>query len=131
MSCTEIAQHVRTNWTGDGVEVESTSDSKVRCRMPPMFQYLDVFVREFAELNCTIDLESRCDGASVSVVLIVYACGDHGQVPYKDHSPHKSTLQATNPCASIALLVSCFVVTVQVALLYLLRHKIFALVEDD
>lgn len=125
MRCTEIAQFVRSNWSSDGVEVESTSSNKVRCRMPPMFPNLDVFVQELLEHGCTIDLESRCDDAVISVALIIYAGSDHEEWTYKGHSVPRCGDEHTN--TAVWLFAALFV-CLQIFTFYLLRHKIYAFV---
>jgi len=126
MQCTDIAQHVRSNWSSDGVEVESASETKVRCRMPPMFQNLDVFVNDFSEQGCTIDLESRCSNAVVSIALVIYAGSEREQWTYKGHAVQRSHREDYYNWPR--MLLGAFVVCTQIFTLYLLRRKIIAFV---
>ena len=43
-ACDEVAQEIRDVWSAQGVEVESLSDRKVRCRFPPFFRGIQNFV---------------------------------------------------------------------------------------
>lgn len=69
----QIADIVRREWTWAGVEVESTSESKVRCRMPPVFRDVQAFVDTLSHHDLCVDLETTCRGNVASVVLVVYA----------------------------------------------------------
>ena len=65
-------QEIRDLWSCAGVEVESISGSKVRCRMPPYFQGVQEFTQSLEPFGAEIDLETTVNGGAASVVFTVF-----------------------------------------------------------
>ena len=65
-------QEIRDLWSFAGVEVESVSGSKVRCRMPPYFQGVQEFTRSLEPWGAEIDLETTINAGAASVTFTVF-----------------------------------------------------------
>lgn len=68
-----IVRDVRDMWSHAGVEVESASDNKVRCRMPPYFQGVQDFTQSLEHHGVVVDLETSMNGQTASVVFVIFA----------------------------------------------------------
>ena len=68
-----IVHDVRDMWSHAGVEVESASDNKVRCRMPPYFQGVQDFTQSLEHHGVVVDLETSMNGQTASVVFVIFA----------------------------------------------------------
>lgn len=68
----DIANFVREEWTWSGVEVESTTDNMVRCRMPPFFSDVHGFFATVDDNDLVADMETSCHQGVASVVFVLY-----------------------------------------------------------
>lgn len=122
MAAESIARIVREDWTWAGVEVESVSNDKVRCRMPAFFCDLQGFIDGIAEHDLLVDMETSCTSSVASVVFLVYPAaaarstheGRHGFARAEDHGMEAARAALTwHVWVMPALIATC-----QIALLY-------------
>jgi len=122
MAAESIARIVREEWTWAGVEVESVSNDKVRCRMPAFFCDLQGFIDGIAEHDLLVDMETSCTSSVASVVFLVYPAGAassqhvgrRGYAPCEDYGVEA----ARNAYAWHVWVMPALIATCQIALLY-------------
>ena len=110
-ACDEVAQEIRDVWSAQGVEVESLSDRKVRCRFPPFFRGIQNFVASLDVFEVAIDLETTMSAGTASVVMIVYA-HDNYQPHSRDQpplDPYPALTRYRNDVMYISLAAICVV----------------------
>ena len=67
-----VVEDVRAMWSHAGVEIESSSGNKIRCRMPPYFQGVQEFTQSLEHHDVVVDLETSQSNGTASVVFLVY-----------------------------------------------------------
>lgn len=111
-----LVQDIRDSWSHKGVEVESVSGNKIRCRMPPYFEGLQEFTQSLAEYGAEVDLETTVSNGSANVVLTVFADServDHFyQTSVNAHSAAQFQLKDVIMTFFVALLVILQIVTI-------------------
>lgn len=72
----QLVKDIRDMWSHAGLEVESMSGNKVRCRMPPYFQGIQEFTQSLEPYDVVVDLETTMSAGTASVVFLVFAGSD-------------------------------------------------------
>lgn len=67
-----LVQEIRDLWSHAGVEVESVSGHKIKCRMPPYFQGVQHFTQSLEQWGAEIDLETSINSGTASVTFVVF-----------------------------------------------------------
>ena len=69
----DVVADIRSGWSKQGVEVESSNANKARVRMPPYFQGINDFIGSLEERHeVDIDLETSIIAGSACVVLTIH-----------------------------------------------------------
>lgn len=97
----ELVSDIRSYWSHKGVEIESESTSKIKCRMPPVFQNVQDFCDSLAHHGVEIDMETSCSDNHACVVFIVYDGNPHAP---EDSYPPRSRPKSKQPVSSLTKL---------------------------
>ena len=102
-----LVQDIRTQWTQAGVEVESVSGNKVRCRMPSYLQGVQAFTQSLEHYNVAVDLDVSVSAGAANVVFTVFA--DEDSDAYIEHNQNASPAQGRQgrDWLYIALMILC------------------------
>ena len=106
-----LVEEIRAQWSHAGVEVESVSGNKVRCRMPPYFQGVQEFAQSLEDYDATVDLETSMSSGAASVVFVVFAGAQ----------PEHAGVQPNAPSALIHRNDKDIVLSIMVAMCILLQ----------
>ena len=107
-SCEEVVADIRSQWSCMGVEVESVSDRKIKCRMPPYFEGIQEFTDTLcADHDVVMDMETVTNNHVASVVFIIYTMhtSDQHHEPHRGAAPLPYTSRETLLTKDVAYIV--------------------------
>ena len=106
----QLVKDIRELWSHAGVEVESISGNKVRCRMPPYFQGVQEFTQSLEHYDAVVDLETSMSAGTASVVFLVFA-GDNADVTQHPHIQQRKN-STSKEWVMVTMVLMCMVLQI-------------------